>query len=60
MLDLGGIGLRRMPQLRERVVLELVTLAQRLIDIPSITGEEGAMAATCVELLRQLGFEKAE
>ncbi len=38
-------------------MLDPIALAQRLIAIPSVTGEEGAMAEACSEVLRSLGFD---
>lgn len=36
---------------------DVVALARRFIDIPSVTGEERAMAEACAAVLREIGFE---
>lgn len=38
-------------------MLNLIELTRRLIDIPSVTGEEAAVAHACEVELRRLGFE---
>jgi acetylornithine deacetylase len=37
--------------------MDVVDLARRFIEIPSVTGEESAMAQACAEVLRPMGFE---
>jgi acetylornithine deacetylase len=38
-------------------VIDPVALARRFIDIPSVTGDEGAMAAACAAVLRDIGYD---
>ena len=37
--------------------MDVVDLARRLIEIPSVTGEESAMAQACADVLRPMGFD---
>jgi acetylornithine deacetylase len=39
------------------VALDPVDLARRLVDVPSVTGDEGAVAEVCAGVLRSTGFE---